>query len=281
MSMFPPRREFLAGALATGAAAAAGIAALPQLAAAAPQAGVKRQAYELWIYQMSSGEMVRRADEYFEHALLPALGRAGAGPVGVFVESAKPKAGEAAKPTTSEAPMYVLIPLAGLDAVATVRTALVDDAEYQKAGRSFLSAPPKEPAYANLEARLMLAADFMPVLEAPEKNESRIFELRRYRNPSEAAFRKKLEMFATAELAIFRRVGLNPVFFSEMLFGLDMPNIIYMLAYADNAAHAKAWSEFGKNPDWQKLRVTPGYTDAEIIAGIKSIMLRPTAYSQI
>ena len=272
MSALSARREFLAGAIATGAAAA-GISARAQLAAAAPQAGVKRQAYELWIYQMAPGEMVQRADDYFQHALTPALGRAGAGPVGVFFKSSKEKA------AAPEA--YVLIPLTGIDAVASVRTALLDDAEYQKAAAAFLSAPPKDPAYVNLEARLMLAADFMPVLEAPEKNENRVFELRRYRNPSEAAFRKKLEMFATGELTIFRRVGLNPVFFGEMLFGPDMPNITYMLAFADSAAHGRAWGEFGKNPAWQKLRVTPGYTDAEIIANIKSVMLKPTAYSQI
>ena len=108
-----------------------------------------------------------------------------------------------------------------------------------------------------------------------------VFELRRYRSPSEAAFCKKLEMFATSELAIFRRVGLNPVFFGEMLFGPDMPNITYMLTFPEPAARGKAWGEFGKNPDWQKLRVTRGYTDAEIISNISSIMLKPTAYSQI
>ena len=42
-----------------------------------------------------------------------------------------------------------------------------------------------------------------------------------------------------------------------------------------------AWGRFGKDPDWQKLRVTPGFTDAEIIANIKSLMLTPTPYSQI
>ena len=78
MSIVSPRREFLAGALATGAAAA-GISAMPQLVAAAPQAGVKRQAYELRIYQMASAEMVKKADDYFQHALVPALGRGGHG----------------------------------------------------------------------------------------------------------------------------------------------------------------------------------------------------------
>jgi len=271
MSFLPPRREFLATALATSAAATMGMAALPQLATAETEAGAKPQVYELWIYQMASGGMVGRAHEYFQHALLPALGRAGTGPVGVFLESGK----------TGTSAIYVLIPLAGIEAVAAVSTALVADAAYQTAGASFLSASPKDPAYTNVEARLMAAAEFMPQLEVPEKKASRIFELRRYRSPSEAAFHKKLEMFATSELAIFRRVGLNPVFFGKTLFGPDMFNITYMLTYPDADAHGRAWGKFGGDHDWQKLRVTPGYTDAEIIANIKSTMLKPADYSQI
>jgi hypothetical protein len=121
----------------------------------------------------------------------------------------------------------------------------------------------------------------MPMIAIPERKDTRVFELRRYRSPSEAAFRKKLEMFATGELTIFRRVGLNPVFFSEMVFGPDMFNITYMLTYPDGAARGKAWDTFRKDADWQKLRVPPGFTDAEIIANIKSLTLMPTPYSQI
>ena len=128
----------------------------------------------------------------------------------------------------------------------------------------------------------MLAADFIPKLEVPEKKEGRIFELRRYRSPSEPAFRKKLEMFGKGgELAIFRRSGMAPVFFGEMLFGPDMPNITYMLTFADEKARQAGWRTFVQDPQWKKLSKTPGYTDPEIIANIKNWILKPTAYSQI
>ncbi|HKD36425.1 MAG TPA: NIPSNAP family protein [Pirellulales bacterium] len=266
-----PRREFLACSAAGGVAGALGISATGQSAVAASVPGAKRELYELWLYLMTAGEMMKKADVYFERALIPALRRAGTGPVGVFVESSQPDS-----PT-----VYALIPHAGWESPAAVAGALQNDAEYQKTGAAFLAASPKQPAYVNHEARLMLAAAFMPAIEVPEKKTSRMFELRRYRNPSEAAFRKKLEMFATGELTIFRRVGLNPVFFGEMLFGPDMFNITYMLTYPDGAARGKAWDTFRKDADWQKLRVTPGFTDPEIIANIKSLTLVPTAYSQI
>ena len=262
MNTVLPRRGFLAGSLALAAA---------PFAAADEPVGNKKQIYELRIYQINAGAALDRANAYFQNALLPALGRAGAGTVGVFEEMKSPS------PV-----VYVLIPFASIDAVTALGPALERDEEYQKAGAEFLGAPPKDPAYTNLETRLMQSTEFMPTLVPPEKKETRVFELRRYRNPSDPALLKKLEMFGKGgEVAIFNRVGLIPVFFSHMLCGPDMPNVTYMLTFPDIEAKSKSWGAFGKDPDWQKLKTTPGYTDAEIIAGIKSIMLKPMAYSQI
>ena len=64
------RRDFIAGSLA--ATAAAGLASTTGKAAEVPP-GEKRQVYEMRLYSLKAGDMVRRADEYFEHALIPAL----------------------------------------------------------------------------------------------------------------------------------------------------------------------------------------------------------------
>lgn len=265
------RRGFLAGSLA--AAGALGISAMKGFAADEPVSPAKREFYELRLYSVKQGAMQKRADEYFQSALIPALHRAGAGTVGVLVDSAK-----AQTPT-----YYVLIVHPGMESVATLPFKLQEDGDYQKAGEAFLKAAPKDPGYTNLETRLMLAADFIPKLEVPEKKETRIFELRRYRSPSEPAFRKKLEMFSPkgGELAIFRRSGMAPVFFGEMMSGPDMPNITYMLTFPDAAARTQGWGTFVKDPEWKKLSKTPGYTDPEIIADIKNWILKPTAYSEI
>ena len=83
------------------------------------------------------------------------------------------------------------------------------------------------------------------------------------------------------ELAIFRRVGLTPVFFAEALFGNDLPNLTYMLTYPDLATREKNWTTFANDPEWKKLSATPGYTNAEIMASINNVLLRPAGYSQI
>lgn len=265
------RRSFLGGSLAVACAVTAATQGL-----AADAAGA-REYYELRVYQLDE-KLIPRLHAYLEKALIPALKRAGAGPVGVFEEVKKPEK----NPLPA---IYVLIAYPSAEAAVLMPAKLDADAEYVQAGAEFLKAAPTDPSYATYDSKLMVAADFMAKLEAPEKKESRLFEVRRYRSPSEPAFRKKLEMFSPkgGELGIFRRVGLAPVFFGETIYGPDMPNLTYMLTYPDAEAKPKAWKAFSGDPDWQKLRATPGYTDAELIAkgGITSVMLKPTAYSQI
>jgi hypothetical protein len=88
-------------------------------------------------------------------------------------------------------------------------------------------------------------------------------------------------MFDDAEIKIFRRCGMLPVFFGETLIGRNLPNLTYMLAYDDLAARDKVWKMFGADPEWQKLRSTPGLTDPEIVSNISNAILRPLPFSPI
>jgi hypothetical protein len=83
------------------------------------------------------------------------------------------------------------------------------------------------------------------------------------------------------ELEIFRRAGLTPVFFGRTLVGRRLPHFVYMLTFADQGAREKAWGTFVADPEWEKLKNTPGYSDAEILSNLTSLSLRPTGYSQI
>ena len=129
----------------------------------------------------------------------------------------------------------------------------------------------------------MVAFDSFPGIEAPAgpaAAASRVFELRTYESHNEGAGRKKIEMFEKGgETAIFRRVGLNPVFFGRDVIGATLPSLTYMVGFADGAAREKAWAAFGADPEWVKLRADPAY--AEIVSNIHSQVLRPTDYSQI
>lgn len=266
------RREFLTSSLA--ATSVAGLASLSGASAAENNEKVAREFYELRLYHLRRGSKQKLFDDYFRVAALPAMNRAGLGPVGIFNVMVGPDS-----PTT-----YVLIPHKSIESFTLAAERLRSDAEYQKAAADFINAPATDPPYVRVESSLMVAFDSIPKLELPTAamgNKPRLFELRTYESHSKKANRKKITMFNDGEIAIFRRNGLQPVFFGETLIGTKLPNLTYMLVFDSMAAREKSWGTFGTDPEWKKLSATPGYTDPEIVSNISNIFLRPAAYSQI
>ncbi|HXT41373.1 MAG TPA: NIPSNAP family protein [Candidatus Angelobacter sp.] len=266
------RREFLKSSLT--AASVAGLASALETSAAGQSPGAAREFYELRLYHLRRGPKQKLFDDFYREASIPAMNRAGIGPVGVFNVAYGPDS-----PT-----MYVLIPHKTIESFGTALDHVRSDADYQKAGAAFINSVPTDPSYVRVESSLMVAFAGMPKLEVPalaKANQSRVFELRTYESHSKKANKKKIEMFNTGEIAIFRRTGLQPVFFGETLIGTKMPNLTYMLAFEDMAAREKNWGAFVADPEWKKLSATPGFTDAEIVSNITNIFLRPVAYSQI
>lgn len=248
------------------------MAAVMNASGAEKNEGTTREFYELRLYHLLRGPKQKLFDDFYEHAAIPAMNRAGMGPIGVFSVMVGPES-----PT-----MYVLIPHKSLESFATANDRVRADPKFRKAGAVFLNAPATDPAYVRVESSLMAAIEGVPKLEVPAAgSKSRIFELRTYESHSKQANKKKIEMFNTGELAIFRRTGLQPVFFGETLIGTRMPNLTYMLTFEDMAAREKNWHAFGPDPAWKLLSSTPGYTDQEIVCKISNLFLRPTAYSQI
>ena len=261
------RRAFLQHS----AAALTGLAGLGTTLSAADSPGAaERELYELRLYHLRRGAKTKVLDEYLKQAALPAMNRAGVQPIGAFNVAIGPDS-----PT-----LYLLIPYKSAAEMLTVRSRLKEDKEYHEAGAEFLNAPATDPAFVRVESSLMAAFEGMPKLEVPA-GKSRLFELRTYESHSTKAHLKKVEMFNLGEIAIFRRCGLQPVFFGQTLIGSRLPNLTYMLVYENMAGHDKCWGVFGGDPEWKKLSTTPGYTDAEIVSNITNCFLRPTGYSQI
>src|SRR5438105_4555820 len=265
------RREFLKSSLA---ASAAGLASVLEIFAAEKSAKAQREFYELRLYHLRRGPKQKLFDDFYREVAIPAMNRAGIGPVGVFNVAYGPD-----NPT-----MYVLIPHKTIESFGTALDRVRSDADYQKAGAGFINASPTGPSYVRVESSLMVAFAGIPTVEVPapvKENQPRIFELRTYESHSKKANKKKIEMFNNGEIGIFRRTGLQPVFFGETLIGTKMPNLTYMLVFDNMAAREKSWGAFASDPEWKKLSTTPGYTDVEIVTNISNVFLRPTAYSQI
>ncbi len=267
------RRDFIASSVAASYLAGSELTGDALAAMTNVQTDVKPEYYELRLYHLRRGAKQKMADDFFGKVALPAMKRAGVGPVGFFNVMIGPDS-----PT-----LYMLITHKSMESFATAAARVAADAEYRKAGADFLSAPATDPNYVRAESSLMIAFPGMPKLEVPAAagNKPRLFELRIYESHNKAANKKKIEMFDTGETAIFRRTGLQPVFFGETLIGSKLPNLTYMLTFPDMATRDKNWSAFVADPEWKKLSATPGFTDPEIVSNISSVFLRPTSYSEI
>jgi len=259
------RRELIGAACLAGAGA---LAAATPAARAAEGAGGARAILELRLYKAEKGERRDRLDKFLAEAAIPAWNRLGMKPVGVF-----------AMQDESTADLWVLVPHKTLECFLTTPARLWADAEYQKAA-AFFDPPKAAPMYARIETHLMLAFEGAPKLAVPvEPKPGRLFQLRIYESHCEERARLKIDMFNSAELALFKDAGMTWVFFGQTLAGTRMPNLAYMLGFADADAQKAAWDKFGKSPGWNTLKNDPKYKDT--VSNITNLILTPTAYSQI
>jgi hypothetical protein len=257
------RRNFL------GAAAVSGVAG------AAPSAASKGAIFELIRIQLRNGpqNQKQRTQDFLKNAVLPATQRAGIGPVAFFASG-----------TIAQETPFLLAVLSypSLAAMEIMDQKLEDDGAYQKAYDEFYSSA--ELNYERIEISLLRGFDSFPYMVPPPvdaKRPPRLFELRTYESNNSKTLARKIKMFGDGEIAIFKHCGLLPVFFGQTIVGRNMPNLTYMLAYDDWASREKVWKTFLADPEWQKLRSQPGFSDMEVVSNITNSLLAPLPFSPV
>jgi hypothetical protein len=244
---------------------------LAPLARAAEPEQPKNAFYHLVYYYMRNGTQVERTTQYLQKAWMPAAERAGIGPMGFF----SPVLGDRAPFILS------LATYPSFSAIEALQQKLAGDQEFQKGWDAYNTS---EPAYVRMESAMLRAFDGWPAPQVPPvtpQRALRIFELRTYESISEKAGRRKIKMFDDGEAAIFKRLGMSPVFFGQTVIGQNLPNLTYLLAFDDLAARDRLWRDFGSDAEWRKLRAQPGLSDAEIVSSISNSILRPLPFSPI
>ena len=117
------RREFLKSSVA--AASVGALASTLNLSAAEGAEKAPREFYELRLYHLRRGPKLKLFDDFYRDAAIPALGRIGVGPVGVFSVMTGPDS-----PT-----MYVLIPHKTIESFATANERIRADRGIPEGGR--------------------------------------------------------------------------------------------------------------------------------------------------
>ncbi len=263
------RRAFLKQSIAiTVAASLAGPAA--GHAASAGRKGAEY--YEFRVYRLKSGASAEPLLGFLKNAAIPALGKIGAGPVGVFTEIE----------TKDPALVFVLIPYPAIEDYARGTLWLQTDSSAREAALDYVETPKDKAAFDRIDVWLMLAFAGMPKMELPEcskRKKDRIFELRTYESHSESKAAKKVAMFNDGEIDIMRETGLAPVFYGEAIAGPNLPHLTYMTSAENAELHKKHWDAFVNHPKWEQMKNDPKYADT--VSKITKWFLKPAPFSEI
>ena len=232
------RREFLA---ASTAAAVGLIGSKPNLAADERQG---RQFFELRIYHFASPAKQEGYEHFLSQSAIPAINRAGVGPVGVFKLMAVDNPGM--KLTADSTDLYVLLPHNSIESVIDLESRLAADDALQTSGQTVLSAPKSDPAYTRYESTLLHAMEGFPRVQVPSKVASGVYELRTYESHSNERAKNKLGMFNAGEFRIFARHGMPGVFFGGAVVGSHLPQLTYMVVHPEPQDVQKNWRASAK-----------------------------------
>jgi hypothetical protein len=215
---------------------------------------------------------VQRLRTFLGNALVPAYNRAGGKPVGVLQTSVGPDSPSFL--TVTQYPSMAAIQ----DAAQKLQRDEQWSADLLKLDENW------ELSYDRLESSLLRGFRSFPRIETPkiaDPARTNLFELRMYESRNVTAHLRKIAMFDAGEIDIFRRVGIQPVFFGTTLFGQDMPNLVYMVYFPTWEARRDAWAKFGEDPDWKKISSMPGNSDRELVSRISNQLMTPLAGSQL
>ena len=237
------------------------------------------QHYEVRSYLLSesgegSAEDEQAIDRYLRDALLPALGRHGIGPVGVFRNAANDETGSPR--------IVVVIPFDDPAEFAPLRSKIATDAGYRAAAKEYLGRGPKESPYQRIQSEWLIAMDCMPRMDVPKgtlENDARVYELRVYESANERLGQLKVDMFNAGEVPIFLDSGIQPIFIGQALIGPQLPSLTYLTVYPSEEARLRAWDTFRSHPDWKVLSRDPKY--AGTVSRIDKFVLVAKPYSQM
>ncbi len=233
----------------------------------------ERAFYQITVYHYNSADQEKVLDNYLQNALLPALHRLGLMHIGVFKALAND--------TAASKLLYVFAPISSLDNIIKIPAKLNEDKQYLTAGAEYINAVYTAPPYQRKETILLLAFPLAPQMTLPmlkAEKKDRVYELRSYESATENIFRNKVQMFNDGdEIGLFKKLNFNAVFYSGVIAGNKMPNLMYMTTFENMADRDAHWKDFGNDPYWKKLSSMPQYQNN--VAHIDITFLRPTDYS--
>jgi len=234
-----------------------------------------RQYIQLRIYHARDSVQLNQINKYLQDAYIPVLHKTGYKMVGVFTNIAND--------TALDKKIYLIIPFSSIQQLNRLNQQLEKDKNQEAKGSDYVMAGHDKAPYVRFENIMLRCFELMPQVSKTQLNgniKERVYELRSYESPTENYFKSKVKMFNQGgEIALFKRLGFNALFYSEVVFGSHMPNLMYMTSFENMEAREKHWQIFGNDPVWKKLSSMPEYQNN--VSHINIDFLRATAYSDL
>jgi NIPSNAP len=234
---------------------------------------IKKEIYQLTIYQYTTAAQETVLNNYLKNALLPALHKKGYKNIGVFAALAND--------TAALKYLYVYMPLKNIADQLSITEKLNKDTAYQTAAAEYINAVYTNAPYKRMEVIVLNAFPLAPQMQLPKlaaAKKDRIYELRSYESATEKIFANKVHMFNQGgEITLFKRLNFNAVFYAEVIAGSHMPNLMYMTTFENKTDRDTHWKNFVDSPEWKKLSALPEYQNN--ISHIDITFLQPAEYS--
>lgn len=125
------------------------------------------------------------------------------------------------------------------------------------------------------EGQIVPRAEASP---APVVQAAQVFELRTY-TAAEGKFDDLLARFRDHTLRIFAKHGMTSVgYWTPQDEPLSGNTLIYVLAHPSREAAQASWSDFGSDPEWQRV-AEESQRDGRLIVKLERVYLDPTDFS--
>jgi hypothetical protein len=236
----------------------------------------QKDIYEIRVYKLKSADQVNATDNYLKDSYIPTMHRQGIRQIGVF----KPVSND----TSEVKQIIVIVPYISLDVWRKTKSNIEIDPINTAVASAFSDADTSHLPYSRMESTLLEAFPDQPKLipTALISNPEAIYELRSYESPTEELHHIKVNMFNEGgEVVLFKRLDFQAVFYADVLSGNRMPNLVYMVVFANEAARNEHWKAFLSSKEWKKISVDPKYRNNISVSHIDSFLMHRTAYSDL
>jgi hypothetical protein len=217
-----------------------------------------RDYYLIQVYHCTTAKQIENIDAFLKNTFLPYLHKNGIEKVGVFAPINND--------TVSDKKLYVWVPFKNIQKLDALDQKIEALDPMGNDPIIHLETADGSLPYTRIEKIITRAFKFQPQYVTKStltKSSSRVYEYRSYESPTEAMHLKKVHMFNEGgEGTLFAQLNFNAIFYSKVIAGSSMPNLIYMTSFNSMEDRNAHWKSFVEAPDWKKISVAPEYLNS-------------------